>query len=425
VPFIPFVDCALSGMSLAMVGLVLMPLLRTFVTLTALTIATVAWTLSSSSTARLLQFSDLSYVGAFRLPAEGAGGDTFETGGMPIAYSPANNSLFVGSRRGNIAEVTIPTPVKGTAVLQLPFAKYLQAFADPTENNLTQIADSGVSISGLLVSESRLYGTGYIYYDAMHVQTLSHYSRSLKLSEPSFKGMYAVGEKGKAGFVSGYLATVPPEWQAPLGGSAITGQCCIPIVSRTSFGPAAFAWNPARLGTISPLPAIPLQYYTGDHQTLGTWDRSSSIYGETTQIGGLAIIAGTRTALFFGRNGTGRNCYGDGTSTISLAGTRAADGAIYCYDPTSNYKGPHAYPYRYQVWAYDLNDWAAVKAGRKQPWEVVPYGVWPLSLPTPTPDGVIGGVGYDAARQLVYLSQMYADLDRYASRPVIHVFDVH
>jgi hypothetical protein len=398
--------------------------LRGFVTLTALSIAA-ARTTAPSSTARLLQFSDLSYVGAFRLPANGANGDTFETGGMPVAYNPLNSSLFVGSRRGNIAEVTIPAPMKSVGVVELPFARYIQPFSDPTENNLRQIADSGVSLSGLLVSELRLYGTGFVYYDATNAQTLSHYSRSLKLSESTFKGMYAVGEKGKAGFVSGYLATVPPEWQAPLGGSAITGQCCIPIVSRTSWGPDAFAWNPARLGTISPLPAIPLLYYTGDHHTLGNWDGSNSTYGSTTQIGGVAIIAGTRTALFFGRNGTGPSCYGDGTTNISLAGTRAADGATYCYDPTSDYKGPHAYPYRYQVWAYDLNDWAAVKAGRKQPWEVVPYGVWPLSLPTPTPDGVIGGIGYDAARQLVYLSQMYADLDGYASRPVIHVFDIH
>jgi hypothetical protein len=84
------------------------------------------------------------------------------------------------------------------------------------------------------------------------------------------------------------------------------------------------------------------------------------------------------------------------------------------------YKGPHAFPYSSQIWAYDLNDLAAVKAGQKQPWEVVPYGVWPISLPTPELQALIGGVGYDAARQTLYLSQLRADPDNYSYRAVIH-----
>ena len=267
-------------------------------------------------------------------------------------------------------------------------------------------------------------GPRSIYYDALNSQRVSHYSRSLALSEPSFRGMYSVGEPTKTGFVSGYMATVPPEWQALLGGPAITGQCCIPIVTRTSWGPGAFAWNPADLGQVIPAPVTPLLYYTGDHATLGHWSGADAVYGATTQMGGVAIIAGTRTALFLGRNGSGPFCYGNGTGNMSLAGTHGADGEIYCYDPTSDDKGQHAYPYNYQIWAYDLNDFAAVKAGQKQPWEIVPYGVWPLSLPTPEPLAQIGGVGYDAARQIVYISQLRADQDGYAYRPLIHALKI-
>ena len=99
--------------------------------------------------------------------------------------------------------------------------------------------------------------------------------------------------------------------------------------------------------------------------------------------------------------------------------------ARYCYDPTSSYKAPHAYPYRYQVWAYDLNDFAAVKAGAKQPWDVVPYGVWPLNLPTPELTVRLGGVGYDPQRQLLYVSQLHGDPAGYENRPVIHTFHVN
>ena len=124
----------------------------------------------------------------------------------------------------------------------------------------------------------------------------------------------------------------------------------------------------------------------------------------------MAVIAGTRTVLYFGRNGLGAYCYGTGTADPSRWSAPSRPmAAPYCYDPTNSYKAPHAYPYRYQVWAYDLNDFAAVKAGTKQPWDVVPYGVWPLDLPTPESSVRLGGVGYDAQRQLLYVSQLRAD----------------
>jgi len=273
----------------------------------------------------------------------------------------------------------------------------------------------------------RLYGTAYIYFDAANAQRVSHYSRSRQLKQRSFSGWSQVGENGKSGFVAGMMAPVPKEWQAKLGGPAITGQCCIPIVTRTSFGPAAFAFNPLQIGQPK-VPATPLLFYPSSHPTLGSWSGTSPnpTYGSTTEILGVAVVAGTRSVLYFGRNGLGPNCYGAGTGDKSLVGTSPPGGGEpFCYDPTNSYKAPHAYPYRYQVWAYDLNDFAAVKAGKKKPWDVVPYGVWPLTLPT-ADTGVVrlGGVGYDAERQLLYLSQLRGDTADDAARPVIHTFHV-
>jgi hypothetical protein len=77
----------------------------------------------------------------------------------------------------------------------------------------------------------------------------------------------------------------------------------------------------------------------------------------------------------------------------------------------------------YQVWAYDLNDLAAVKNGTKQPWQVAPYATWALDLPTPDPNWKgLGGVGYDATHQLLYVSQLWADRD--TTTAVIHVFRI-
>ena len=371
-----------------------------------------------------LSFGDIQYVGAFRLPRS-TQNDNFEFSGRAMAYNPARNSLFISSRSGTVAEVDIPIPANTANVDAMPFANYLQAFRDPTEGHFNEIASAGASLSGLLVHGGRLYGTGSIFYDALNTQVLSHFSHSTELSQSSFIGMSQVWETGKAGYVAGYMANIPSEWQTKLGGPALTGQCCIPIVTRTSYGPAAFSWNPLNVGQQNAVPASPLLYYSSDHQTLGPWNGSNPVYGGTIAMGGAAVIAGTRTALFIGRNGLGTFCYGNGTGNASLAGTTGPDGEVYCYDPTSDDKGQHAYPYRYQIWAYDLNDFAAVKAGTKQPWEVVPYGVWPFDLPVIEKSVRIGGVAYDAQRQTVYLLQIQADQDGYAYRPLVHALKMN
>jgi hypothetical protein len=112
------------------------------------------------------------------------------------------------------------------------------------------------------------------------------------------------------------------------------------------------------------------------------------------------IPVGSRSLLFFGRTGTGLYRYGQGTADQNLDGQLVGAGPdIYCYDPEDLGKGNHAYPYRGYVWAYDLNDLAAVKAGTKQPWEVVPYSTWELPEPQRA-----SGVTYDPATGRIFVS---------------------
>jgi hypothetical protein len=380
-------------------------------------------TANDPSTLPLIQFQDLKYTGAFRLPANMVNGTSFSIGGTPVAYNPARNSLFVGSLGGKLAEVSIPTPVNSAVVESLPWASFLQGFYEPTEGQLGRVGSPDVQISSVMVYGNRLYGTAAKYYDANNDQAVSHYSRSVQLNQPSFAGWSQVWEPERSGFVSGFMALVPSEWRDALGGPAITGQCCTAIAWRTSWGPSAFAFDPVLVGA-GTVPAVPLLYYTDGHPTLGSWSGTNPVYGATATVAGVALIAGTRTALYFGRNGLGTYCYGNGTSTQSLHNTMGPDGAKWCYDPASSDKGQHAYPYRYQIWAYDLKEFADVKAGRKQPWDVKPYGVWPFELPTPEPSIKLGGIGYDSATQTIYVSQMRADKDGYSNRPIVHVLKV-
>ena len=382
---------------------------------------------SGPSTLPRVQFSDLTFVGGFRLPSTSSDGHSFSFGGRQLAFNPYSNSLFIGSRSGRVAEVSIPAAVHSSNPSDMPVATYLQPFADPTEGNLTQIPGD-VTLDGLLVYGNRLYGTASVFYDALNRQRVSHYSRSLQLNAPSFKGWSSVWDATKTGYVSGWMSVVPAEWRGLLGGPAVTGQCCIPIVTRTSFGPSAFAFDPAQIGTSqATVPASPLLYYT---ENIRRWAcgkeriprlRRHDWHGRP----GDDCRHAHRALLWPHRPGA-EFCYGTGTADASKHGTIGLNNEQFCYDPTSTDKGQHAYPYRYQIWAYDLNDFAAVKAGTKQPWEIVPYGVWPLELPTPEPTATkLGGVGYDAATQTLYVSQLYADKGGLSYRPIIHVIRVN
>jgi hypothetical protein len=306
------------------------------------------------------------------------------------------------------------------ALQDLPRASFRRPFVDLLGAHRGGIGPAAADrLGGLLVHAGRLIGSAYVYYDADNSQERSHFAYSATLSPGSFSGWSRVWQARRSGFVAGAMAAVPPEWQDKLGGAAVTGLCCVPIVSRTSFGPSAFAINPAQVGQPD-VTGTPLLYYTSDHATLGQWSGSNPTYGATTQIGGMVIVPGTRSLLYFGSNGTGSYCYGPSTNERGRVGTMPPEGGeAFCYDPASPHKGPHAYPYNAQVWAYDLNDLAAAKAGRKRPWDVVPYGVWPLALPL-TPDAVgLSAVTVDPAGE-IYVAQYKGEpTDDGGGRPVI------
>ena len=140
-------------------------------------------------------------------------------------------------------------------------------------------------------------------------------------------------------------------------------------------------------------------YYTADHPTLGPWEGSNPTYGGTIADGRRgADRRHAHRALRRPQRHSARSATATAPATRRWQRRVGTDGEHYCYDPTNSDKGQHAYPYRYQMWAYDLNELAEVRAGRRDPWSVKPYGVWPFELPIAEPGVRIGGVAYDAGR---------------------------
>ena len=389
-----------------------------------------------------LTAAHFTYLGGMRLPYGNFTGSTqnftggFHTGGgHHMAINPSTGTLFVsGYCQGCVAELDVSgiTPAitpTWSALPQVP--SVVQNMFDISEGHIQKdfTAVWGESfLTGLLVdvTNQKLIGSATVQYDANGMQNLSHFSHALTLATSSFSGWSAMSSQDgrNVAFRSGFMSPIPTEWQTALGGDSLTGQCCVSIVSRTSNGPAAFSFHAGDLGK----PAVTssaLVYYTMEpdppgHPTLGPWEGQNHVYGATTDINGMVLIPGTRTLLYYGRNGLGAYCYGDGVSTSPPPSGK-------CYDPEFAAKGQHAYPYTLQWWFYDVADLKRVKDGESDPWEPIPYAVTPIKdFPIPQPYSYAGGLAYNPTTRRLYVMETGADQHNgtLALAPILHVYSV-
>jgi hypothetical protein len=391
-----------------------------------------------------------------------------------IYYDPSKGNaptLFISgylqagyvSSTADLAQVSIPPllDINVVGLNGLNTATLLQPFADPTGGNSPLTGSGGGNgFCSYVTYLSKLLGFCAVAYDASgSLATTAFVNSSLNLSSPSAAGPYSMGALSQDMY-GGYAAPVPNEWQGSLGAKVVAGNGPWSIISVNSCGPGLHTVDADTLITKPPtstnLKSTSLAYYPESNQQLGAWNNNDpgqvvngvpvpnitvdDPFGRTVPVGrggpswtitygggmtsarGVLLAEGTRTALFFGRKGLGPFCYGEGTTDPSLnnkpvPGTNGE--VVYCYDPDSNSKGGHGYPYSAFVWAYDMNDYVAAKRGSKSPWLVFPYAGWTMKF-----DG-FGGVAWDPKTRLVYVSEPGADPGGgYFSGPLIHVFHV-
>lgn len=296
-----------------------------------------------------IQAADVTLLGSFTVPTTDGVSDPnlpvehhrFSYGGWALGMGPDGVSLYFGCHAwyDRLGRISIPT-INGVAT---------------TVESCTAVPNLTFDmLGGTLSWMNKLVMSAYVYYDASNSATASHYSGASigTLSGP----VKLTGQP--PGWLGGYMGVIPSEWRSTIGGPAFTGQCCLSIISRTSYGPSVSVFDPANL-----VSSKMLLGYDSAHP-LAQIGAQSTYFNMTTKVAGIAFPEGTRSLLFIGRQGTGPFCYG----------------TVCPPDPTEPVpgQGPHAYPYRWQVWAYDVNDLVAVKNGTKQSWEVQPYSIWEL-----------------------------------------------
>ena len=222
---------------------------------------------SSNADLPLIQPTDLQYVGAFRVPAEYSYGSGELGGGL--AYNPAHDSLYmVGHlQQQKVGEISVPEIRNVNDVSQLARATVLQPVQDISSRvpnwTLPTLGSESSRIGDFLVLENELIVSAFEYYDADANTVDSHFRLSSHdLSAATGSGLFQVGDRG-GGFVGGYMAEIPVEWQEPLGSKYMTGLSSVPIAARTSAGPAAFGFDPDNFNA-NPTPATPFVYYPLD-----------------------------------------------------------------------------------------------------------------------------------------------------------------
>lgn len=365
-----------------------------------------------------LQADAFVYEGAFRLPADEFGISSLNYSEGPIALNPVNQSLFIvgHSHHQAIAEFRIPALVKSDQLGDLnradPPLQPFYALLDRTTND--QALDR---IGGMLLLDTsdgmRLMVNAYEYYDAAgdNTQTSLMVNDAAQLGASVVDGFYTF--EGGAGHTSGWMSPIPATWQPLLGGTHLTGQSSgIPIISRTSVGPSAFAFDPSKVTTASQMiettRLLDFSLNQPLHDDLENASRSNKIWTHLSRAVYGVIVPGSRTYVTVGYSGGHESgvCYKCTQNNGNLCGG-------YC--------APDAADYGAYYWLWDVNDLVEVKEGRLSGDAVRPYAFGELEMPFRAGEPQIGGGAFDPQSGLLYLTLQKADTQAgtYANPPVV------
>ncbi len=376
----------------------------------------------------LLRMKDLQYVGAFRLPSRKYGQSDLNFAQGPIALNPDRRSLFIvgHAHQQAIAEFAIPDLVHSTVLTELNMAgDPIQPFATILSRPSGGNRDGNNRIGGMLYVAGpdgpELLVNTYEYYDAPGDNTLSMLviRDANNLAECEVDGYFEV--QGRPGHTAGWMSPIPAAWQSVLGGDFLTGNSSgIPIISRTSVGPSAFAFNPLHVvgkkSVVTPISTTKLLDFSLAHRLhddLSNDSRKNELWNHLSRAVFGIIIPGTRTYATFGHSGGNES--GIGYKIVQDNGKRS--GGYSSRAVRDNY---HYY------WLWDVNDLARVKAGKMNSFDVRPYEYGIFRTPFADSSHKLGGGAFDPSTGRIYLTAQKADNKQgtYANPPVVVAYKV-
>jgi len=386
----------------------------------------------------LLQPSDLTYLGAFRLPDD-SGGSTWDWGGDALAYRSDGDpdgpdDGFPGSLYGvghdqqmEVSEVSIPAPLMpdGGALDDLSRARTLRPFTD-VHSRVGQIGrfDEMLRVGmAYLPAQGRQTAPKLYLCFGQHLQdddqdVPTHMWCEADLTDP--RGAWRIGGANRYS-VSDYMFEIPQAWAAANtpGMRLATGR--FRDGGWSGQGPSLCAIGPWNSGNPPPdgtvLDAIPLIRYDSTETDDEPYATMNDYHHSDEWAGGAWLTADTRAAVVFvGTKGVGECWYG------------LPDGTVwqepYPDDPEGQ-RGWWSDGFEGRMIFYDPSDLAAVAAGQMQPWEPQPYATMDLDdvllhVSAGQQKHHVRACAFDRANGVLYILEPFADGDR----PIVHAWRV-
>jgi hypothetical protein len=405
----------------------------------------------------LVYADTLQYLGAFRLPiASGAnplnwsGSDGLGAPGTVVWYNEEGDggagSLLIGGRSGNnaswLAEVSIPATLEPTGnttnlnsnpahrgVFLSPEPRFFDMSGG--QSALTSPGDiNGVVSGGVYMHGGNIYQNWGRLYQSGSDPT--HFRKTgTALDSGTITGPFAFASVPLPdGYVTiplwyrGPNALIPAAWQTALNGSMLQAQTQYSNQVPMGFGPALFSFNPAHVGTVSPVPNNLLLAYTTENpiEQLISGQRPDFWVRGASQVSGVAFPSGSRSVLMTYRGNNGPVTYGS-PGEFDEQGS-----GLFIYNPASTNKGYHAYPNTPRLLAYDANDLKDVRDGARLSHTLKPYAAWDLVFPGAPPESVEFSKGhtsmaYDDAGKRLFIFER--ETSRSTSQPICHVYRVN
>jgi len=381
---------------------------------------------------RLIQPSDLIYLGAFRLPDCPVYEQSWNWSGEALTFCPTGDRNgaddgFPGSLFGLGhdwkqcgSEISIPVPVvsKTKDVSELNAASTLQAFRD---------------IRGDLLAEPELPCAGLEYLSGNDQQTSgklhfcwgqhnqegetgpSHGSCDPDLANPNVAGLWRMGECANYA-TNNYLFEIPTEWTAENApgmrlatGRFREGGQCTRGPSLIAYAPPSHE-NPPAPG--AQLKCLPLLRYTSVYETDGATLRGYHHSDQWTS--GAWLTKGDRSAVVFvGTKGIGKCWYG------------FADGTVWPDEapfpeipaPPNDQRGFWSTRFEAQITFFDPSDLAAVAKGKMTPGEPQPYASLTIdsclfNVRSTSQIIRVRAAAFDRERGLLYIIEFRGDEDK-------------
>jgi hypothetical protein len=378
----------------------------------------------------LIQPTDLTYLGAFRLPDDAPDeiGWKWSNWSSALTYYPdgepsGESDGFPGSLFGighdwnqHVSEISIPVPMESVSknLADLNTASTLQPFADIRNGLFPDLELPRVGLAYMPPQGSQTTGKLYIAW-APHLDegatNPSHGWSELTLSNPLTEGAWRIGEYGN--YVTGdYLFNIPQTWaDAHVSGMSLgTGR--YRDGGQSAQGPSIFAIAPWQSGNPpssgSTLPALPLLLYQDvtvqDGITLKGYHHSDEWTGAAW------LTAADRSAvIFIGTKGQGDCWYGNPEGP--------------CLDCEN--RGWWSTTFIGQMLFYDPADLAAVALGTMATWEPQPYATLNLDdylyhVESSQQKHHVAAAAFDQQNGLLYIIEPLVDDDR----SIIHVWRV-